>query len=490
MGETAPAPEVIEVVANAVLTLAIIASATAVTTHAILRKRDVRAAIGWVGLAWLVPLIGPVLYVLFGINRIQRRATELRPPHRRPLVPRREPVGDNADLLHGVLTAEHDHLASLATLGDAINPLPLTTGNTIVPMEGGMDAYRQMLAAIESARQTVGMASYIFDDDDSGRMFAKALAAAVDRGVQVRVLIDGVGAQYSFPKASRRLRAMGIPVAEFLPTFVPLHLPYGNLRNHRKLLVADGTVGFTGGMNVRGGYLRPPQRREAVRDLHFRLDGPVVGQIAATFAEDWAFCTGETLSGVGWFPDIADQGPVVARGIAAGPDEEEERLRLTILGALARAERRVRILSPYFLPDAILQASLALAAMRGVEVEILFPERSNLRLVQWASQAQIGRLIAWGCRVWLTAPPFDHAKAMTVDGLWSLIGSANWDERSLRLNFEFCVEAYDTGLATAIDAMIDARRLHARPLEADESENRSLSVKLRNGAAWLLSPYL
>ncbi|TVR95210.1 MAG: cardiolipin synthase [Rhodospirillales bacterium] len=490
MGESEPPAALIEVLANAALTLLVIISAAAVTAHAILRKRDVRAAIGWVGLAWLVPLIGPALYVLFGVNRIRRRASELRPPHRRPAVPRGERNSNSTRLLEPIAAAGHRHLIALATLGDAINPFPLTGGNAIAPLEGGLAAYREMLAAIEGARHTLGMASYIFDDDESGRMFAEALAAAVARGVAVRVLIDGVGAQYSFPKSSRRLRRMGIPVAEFLPTFVPLHLPYGNLRNHRKLLVADGTLGFTGGMNVRGGYLRAPHRRHAVRDIHFRLEGPVVGHIAATFAEDWAFCTGEVLDGADWFPAIAERGPVAARGIAAGPDEEEERLRLTLLGALARAERRVRILSPYFLPDAMLQASLVLAAMRGVEVEILFPDQSNLHLVQWASRAQIGRLLPWGCRVWLTPPPFDHAKAMTVDGLWSLIGSANWDERSFRLNFEFCVEAFDAELATSIDAMIDARRAEARLLTGPEIAERPLAAKLRDGAAWLLSPYL
>jgi cardiolipin synthase len=161
-----------------------------------------------------------------------------------------------------------------------------------------------------------------------------------------------------------------------------------------------------------------------------------------------------------------------------------------MLAALARAEHRVRIVTPYFLPDNMLRTSLALAAMRGVEVEILFPERSNLRLVQWASWAQLGWLIGSGCTVLLTPPPFDHAKAMTVDGLWSMIGSANWDERSLRLNFEFNVECYSAEVASALDALINQRKANARRVTREEVDNRSLVKKLRDGTAWLASPYL
>jgi cardiolipin synthase len=481
--------DLIDLISTVALTLLTLIPALLASAHAILRKRDVRSAIGWVGLILLVPLIGAVLYGLFGINRIRRRATELR-PLRRSELPHYPDIHENELLLEPVLPTQGHHLIALANLVSAITPAPLTLGNSIAPLDTGEAAFREMLGAIADARHTVGMASYIFDNDAGGHMFASALADAVRRGVEVRVLIDGVGAQYSFPSGTSRLRRLGVPVTEFLPTFVPLHLPYSNLRNHRKLLVVDGCVGFTGGMNVRGGYLRAGTRRETVRDIHFRLEGPVVSHLAHTFASDWSFCTGEKLMGSKWFPPLPAQGNAAARGIATGPHEDEERLKWTILGALARAERRVRIVTPYFLPDNMLRTSLALAAMRGVEVEILFPERSNLRLVQWASWAQLGWLIGSGCTVLLTPPPFDHTKAMTVDGLWSMIGSANWDERSLRLNFEFNVECYGTEVTSSLDALIDRRKANARRVTREEVDNRSLVKKLRDGIAWLASPYL
>ncbi len=481
--------EPIDLISTVFISLITLVASLLASAHAILGKRDVRSAIGWVGLILLVPLIGAALYGLFGINRIRRRATELRPQRWRAL-PQPGTPHDNALLLHTVLPEHGHHLVAIANLVSAITPAPLTVGNSITPFDTGEAAYGDMLSAIAGAKRTIGMASYIFDNDAGGHMFASTLAEAVRRGVKVRVLIDGAGAHYSFPSGTSRLRSLGVPVTEFLPTFMPLHVAYSNLRNHRKLLVVDGCVGFTGGMNVRGGYLRAATRREAVRDIHFRLEGPVVGHLAHTFASDWTFCTREVLSGPEWFPDLPARGDAAARGIATGPDEDEEQLKWTMLGALARAETRVRIVSPYFLPDNMLITSLALAAMRGVEVEILFPERSNLRLVQWASWAQLGSLISSGCTVLLTPPPFDHAKAMTVDGMWSMIGSANWDERSLRLNFEFNVECYGSGVTSALDALIDQRKAAARRVTQEEIDKRNLAQKLRDGTAWLASPYL
>lgn len=484
-----PMTELIDLISTVFLSVVTVVASLLASAHAILGKRDVRSAIGWVGLILLVPLIGAALYGLFGINRIRRRATELR-PHRWRALPSQHNSHENAPLLDPVLPDHGHHLVAIANLVSAITPLPLTIGNAITPLDTGEVAYADMLSAIAGARRTIGMASYIFDNDAGGHMFASALAEAVRRGIEVRVLIDGAGAHYSFPTGTSRLRRLGVPVTEFLPTFVPLHVAYSNLRNHRKLLIVDGRVGFTGGMNVRGGYLRAATRAEAVRDIHFRLEGPVVAHLAHTFAADWAFCTREALTGPDWFPDLPRRGHAAARGIATGPDEDEEQLKWTILGALACAKTRVRIVSPYFLPDNMLMTSLALAAMRGVEVEILFPEHSNLRLVQWASWAQLGWLIGSGCTVLLTPPPFDHAKAMTVDGLWCLIGSANWDERSLRLNFEFNVECYGMGVTSALDALIDQRGAGARRLTREEVDNRSLFHKLRDGTAWLASPYL
>jgi cardiolipin synthase len=286
------------------------------------------------------------------------------------------------------------------------------------------------------------------------------------------------------------LREQGVRYARFLPALPLGHLVSLNLRNHRKILVADGRLGFTGGLNLRVGHWLARQPSSPVQDLHFRVEGPVVAQLQRAFAEDWHFTTGETLSGSTWFPDLDCVGSVFARGIADGPDEDFETLRWMLLGALAAARRSVRIMTPYFLPEPAIISALNLAALRGVSVDILLPAKSNLPFVQWASTAHWWQVLERGCRIALTPPPFDHAKLFVVDDCWTLLGSTNWDPRSLRLNFEFDVECYDTALARRLTAWFEDRRQAARPVTLAEVDARSKLVRLRDGIARLLTPFL
>ncbi|QQR45056.1 PLDc N-terminal domain-containing protein [Myxococcus xanthus] len=470
------------VVAALTVLISVVASA-----HAVLHKRDVRAAVGWVGLAWLVPVLGGVLYVLLGINRIRRRARSLMLKQEHGRFP---PLFQVAPMKAETVSGPHPEaapLAPLVRLGDAVVGRPLLPGNRFTVLESRRDAYPAMLEAIDAARTTLSLCSYIFDNDVAGRRFVEALSAAVKRGVEVRVLVDAVGSRYTWPPILGRLRRAGVRAARFLPSLMPYRLPFANLRNHRKLMVVDGRVGFTGGMNIRKAFW--PGEHAAV-DLHFRVEGPLVGQLQETFAEDWAFTTHERLTGEAWFPPLTEVGTVLARGIADGPDEDFETLRTVLLGALATARTSVRIVTPYFLPDTALITALSVAALRGVQVDILLPEKGNLPLVQWAAWAQLWQVLRPGCRIFLTAPPFDHTKLMVVDGVWSLIGSANWDPRSLRLNFEFNVECYDTVLATQLEGVVAARLRNARPLTLEQVDARALPIRLRDGLARLLSPYL
>ncbi|MCU0838986.1 MAG: phospholipase D-like domain-containing protein [Rhodospirillales bacterium] len=457
--------------------------------HVILFKRGVHAAIGWVALIWLVPFGGAVLYLLLGINRVRRRAAGLR-ARPSPRIGAPPPVGPPPAAAADWLPPGLAHLAAVARILDTVAGLPLTAGNAVQPLAGGSAAYAAMLAAIGAAERSIGLSSYIFDNDAVGHRFVDALAAARGRGVAVRVLVDGVGARYSYPPIIDRLRRAGVRAEDYFPPLVPLRLQYANLRNHRKILIIDGRVGFTGGMNLRASHLDDAPAASAVRDLHFRIEGPVVGHLAATFIDDWRYAAGEVLAGDAWSTRTQVAGAVFARGIASGPDEDFERVRWAMVSAVIHARRRIRVVTPYFLPDATLAMLLQHAAMRGVAVEILIPERSNLKLVEWASLARIGALVVRGCRVWRSPPPFDHAKMMTVDGGFALLGSANWDPRSMRLNFEFNVECYDETLVAGLDALFDERLAAARPLDLATLASRPLLARLRDGAAWLASPYL
>jgi cardiolipin synthase A/B len=312
----------------------------------------------------------------------------------------------------------------------------------------------------------------------------------VRRGVEVRVLIDAAGARYSVPSILHTLREASVPAARFLPLLAPWRLMAMNLRNHRKILVADGRIGFTGGMNLREGNLVAQQPRHPVQDLHFRLEGPVVSQLQETFAADWFFVTGELIQGQEWFPALTAAGDLVARAVPDGPDEDFEKLRWTILAALSCARESVRILTPYFLPDDSIISALNLAALRGVRVDVILPGENNLPYVQWASRAMWRQVLERGCNIWLTRPPFDHSKLMLVDGAWTLLGSGNWDARSLRLNFEFCLECYGRELAGSLEKLVESKLEGAKGVTLEEVNNRSVAGKLRDGIVRLLDPYL
>ncbi len=463
--------------------------AVGTTAHIVLFKSDVRAAIGWSGLVWLAPFIGAMLYWLLGINRIRRRAgrlrrgTELAHDYTQEIALKQQ----EATFLPSGMPTRFGALATAigTTSGQALIP-----GNTVEPLIDGDQAYPAMLAAIDAANTTIGMTSYIFDNDRAGMMFAEALERAVARGVTVRVLIDGVGVRYTKPPITGVLSARGVRHALFLPHIFPLANPYFNLRSHRKILVIDGRIGFVGGMNVREGCLLAVPSKEPTQDIHARVTGPVVRQLSEVFAFDWNFSTKEVLEGTAWFPVLEPTGSVVARGIPDGPDEDFETLQDTILSALSVAQHSVQIVTPYFLPDGPIIDALRVAAMRGVRVDLVLPEKNNLTVVAWAAMAQVWQVLRWGVRVFLSRPPFDHSKIMVVDGTWSMLGSANWDPRSLRLNFEYNIECYDTVLAQALSEVVQRKIATGRPYTAADWQGQNLFQRLRGGLARLGQPYL
>lgn len=465
-----------------------ISASFAASAHVILYKRDSRSAALWVGLVWLVPILGALIYLLLGINRLKRRAQRrllecapvMAPLTCTPACPDWERV----------LGLQAFHLSTLATLVDRVSGVPLQEGNEISLLKQGDNAYRSMIAAIDGAQHTVGLCSYIFDNDHAGQQFADALLQAQERGVEVRILIDAMGARYSWPSMVKHLRRLGLQVAVFNPTHILGRFRYANLRNHRKVLIADGTLGFTGGMNIRGGCLLETQPKHPIRDLHLQVSGPVVAQLSHVFASDWCYTTGEVLDVSTWFPPLEPSGSMLARGLADGPDEEADFIRTTMLGALATAFRSIQIVTPYFLPDPALVSALNIAAMRGVRVDIFIPEHNNLLLIQWACMAILWQVLSSGCRVWLVPPPFDHTKLMVVDEAWTFAGSANWDARSLRLNFEFNLECYDAGLAADALAYIEENRSRSREITLADVDGRPVWTRLRDGTARLALPFL
>jgi cardiolipin synthase A/B len=452
-----------------------IIAAAIVTVHVLMTKRDVPAAIGWIGLTWLSPFFGALLYVGFGINRVRRRARRLKRPAR------------SIDPVHTGDLSSDDPLERLKAAVGRITGQDMANGEVVAILHCGDQAYPQMLAAIEGAKCEVRLSTYIFRTDDVGAQFVSAIVAAHRRGVRTRVLIDGFGGGFLSSSAYRRLRRHGVPASRFLHSLLPWKMPFLDLRLHKKCLVVDGDCAFVGGLNIGGENLMARRSRSPIQDIHFRLEGTIVRQIEQEFDDDWSFATGEEPIQIDPKPpDVSYR--TAARTIASGPDQAVDQLVLVFLSAINLARRSIRIATPYFLPDEQLVIALQLAAMRGVDVRLVMPRKNNHRLVAWAARPHIRPLLQAGCRVWRSPPPFDHSKLMTIDGVWSLIGSANWDMRSLRLNFELTVEFYDPDLSSRLCQIIDAKC--AEPITLEEIDKRPFILKLRDAAARLSMPYI
>ncbi|MCK8781408.1 cardiolipin synthase [Rhizobium sp. NTR19] len=475
-----------------ILFIVSVVAGAAAAIHAAMTKEEVRSAVGWVGVIVLSPIIGAVLYLIAGINRIRRNV-----------------ISDRRALLQGRIRADFasydatddlvirqfgNRFRSMKTLGDRVTNHHLTTGNTIVALDSGDEAYGAMLEAIEAAERSIILETYIFDRDRIGTRFAQALIAAVQRGVEVRVLIDAVGARYSVPSVLGMLRDGGVTIDVFNGNVIMgLRLPYANLRTHRKIMVVDGRLAFTGGMNIREGFTKEFSGNKCSFDTHFRVSGPVVADLVAIAAADWQFANGETLEGDAWAlqtPETQPGMPVIMRAVSSGPDRSVETNHKMLMGAFSVARSSIRIVSPYFLPDRELITALVTAARRGVTVDIVVPTSNNLVLVDRAMTAQFDQMLKNYCRIWRASGPFNHSKLLVIDGRWAFVGSSNLDPRSLRLNFEVDLEVLDCAFAEALERRIDLAISSATEVTLEGLRARPFLVRLVERVLWLGSPYL
>ncbi|QLF70834.1 cardiolipin synthase [Peteryoungia desertarenae] len=461
---------------------------TIAATHAAMTKREVRSALGWVGVIVLSPLIGAMIYGVVGINRIRRASIRSRRAYQLDEIWR-----DLSQYTIGRSTVESQFgsaFGALKRLGDYVTRHPLSCSNRISMLETGDVTYEAMGAAIDAAERSIILETYIFDRDEVGLRLADRLIEAHRRGVAVRVLVDAVGARYSVPSIIGHLRDADVPVETFNGKVIAgLRLPYANLRTHRKIMVVDGQTAFVGGMNIRADFAGP----NASLDTHFKVAGPVVAEILSIAAEDWHFETGEALVGGAWqiaFDDLPPGEPCLARAVASGPDANLEANHKVLIGAFSVAQRSIRIMSPYFLPDNIFLSALNTAARRGVSVEIVLPASNNLALVGHAMMAQLEPVLREGCRVYRAFGPFDHSKLLTVDDQWSFVGSSNLDSRSLRLNFEIDLEVYDRDFTAQINRRIQRSIDNSEELDLPTLRARPFPLRLFERFLWLGSPYL
>ncbi|MFO7831128.1 MAG: cardiolipin synthase [Desulfuromonadaceae bacterium] len=469
--------------------LILYAISLAASVHILLHKQDPRAALGWMAVSLGLPGFGALFYWLFGRNRIRTRARAWQNRGEGIHLPEGvEPPEEMPAVLRAPFKTQNYVL--IRQLSDAVTRRPLVDGNRVEILLNGEQAYPAMLAAIQNSNQFLDLSSYIFDTHTCGNRFASALIEAAERGVEVRVLVDALGEMYTMPRIRSLFKGTKVQFSLFLPFSLSQRGLHINLRNHRKLLVVDGEVGFTGGMNISTRHnVNKPEKRKPVADIHFKFFGPVVGHMQASFMEDWHFATGESMN-ARTYPKPVQGGASLCRGVSAGPNENFEKLVWIVSGALTCARNRVCIMTPYFVPDQTMIAALCGAALRGVKVEIILPEENNLPFVAGASRANFSELLRYGIEIMYQPGFFVHSKLLLMDEHYALIGSANMDARSHRLNFEFNVEIYDKETNRSLRAHFNQARENSRRISLDEIEKQPLICKLGDRFLRLFSPFL
>jgi cardiolipin synthase len=374
-------------------------------------------------------------------------------------------------------------------LGVLLGP-PLVDGNLPENFENGDEIFPAMLVAIRSAQQSITFESYIYWSGSVGREFAEALAARASAGVNVHVLIDWVGSQKMDERLLDVMRGAGVQVEQYHPLRW-YHLARMNNRTHRKLLVVDGKIGFTGGVGIADVWKGHAQDPNHWRDSHYRVEGPVVAQMQTAFSDNWIKATGEVLQGERYFPSLSSTGQSLAQVFTSSPTGGADSMMLMYLMAISSSTERVDLSASYFVPDALTRRVMLDALKRGVKIRIIVPgQHIDTEVVRRASRANWGELLANGAKIHEYAPTMFHCKTLIVDGLLVSVGSTNFDNRSFRLNDEANLNIYDRKFAAEVTKVFEADLKRARLITYDAWLSRPWHEKIMENAAAVLSPQL
>ncbi|HEX3235964.1 MAG TPA: phospholipase D-like domain-containing protein [Gemmatimonadales bacterium] len=368
------------------------------------------------------------------------------------------------------------------TMGSLLGPgfLP---GNRVTTLLNGDQVFPAMLQAIRSARRTITFENYIYWSSQVEQQFSQALAERARAGVRVHLLLDWVGSDKKDRNSIEQMRKAGVEVVEYRPLRW-YNLDRLNHRDHRKILVVDGRVGFTGGVGIADKWLGHAQDRDHWRDSHFQAEGPVVAQLQSVFMDDWFATRGTLLDGPGYFPDLDPVGPEWAQAFRSSPSGGSESVRLMYLLAIAAAARSILIANAYFVPDRVTVAMLVEARRRGVEVEIIVPGPIlDAQVVRRASRELWGPLLRSGVRIYEYQPTMYHTKVMVVDDLWVSVGSTNFDERSFRLNQEANLNVLDPGFAEEQVRVFREDRQRSKRITLEEWRRRPLWERVEGWVA-------
>ncbi len=453
----------------------------------ILERRHPSATVAWVLAIALLPVVGVPVYYLVGGRRIRR--------HIRAKI---ETTGAAESSVENRIRPEDlpgpvasDCARVLATSGAP----PPVAGNRVTVIRGGADAYRSALGLIEEARDHIHAQFFILDVDVIGKRFVHALVARARAGVRVRLLLDALGSWRALRGIVRPLRKAGGEVAAFLPAIAFQRKWSAHLRNHRKLLIADGLSAFTGGMNIGRRYMGPRTESRMWRDSAVVIKGAAVRDLQALFLDDWAFATDEAGAAGHFFPSLPpfpfsrDAGAPL-QVVASGPDRAMRPIYRGVFSAFTSARRRIWIATPYFVPDDAIGTALDNAALRGVDVRLIVPEKSDLRMVSLAGRSYFEDLMATGVRIYQYRPTHLHSKALVIDDDVGVVGSSNVDIRSFFLNFELGVFFYGRREIGALAAEFEEDIANSREILPAEFARRGRVARFLEDTCRIFSPLL
>jgi cardiolipin synthase len=464
--------------------------------RAILRGHGVASTFAWIFAIVAFPGFGAALYLFLANPSIRRAARRKRLSSEavRRAIEARVSAGEDAAAGGRALFAPgtpERAILHLATMTTGIAPTGGNRAEALVENEAAIVAIEE---AMRGAKRSILAEYYIVNDDETGHRFLDILAERAAAGLEVRLLYDAFGSAWIDKTRLARVRASGGAAEAFLP-LNPLRRSWSvHLRNHRKLVVVDGEVGFTGGMNVGNEYsgrVRRARRRllGAWRDTHLRIEGPAVRDLAQIFAEDWLFATGERLVPPPR-PAPREGGQSVVAIVPSGPDQEANGNGLVYFAGIATARERCFITSPYFVPDEPMMRALESAALRGVDVRLLVPAEPDVAIVRLAARSYYAPLLRAGVRVFEYRPTTLHAKTMVVDSSWAMVGSANLDVRSFLFNFELGAVVVDREFARGLEERFFADIESSLEITAPMIASRGVLARFVEGAARLFSPLL
>jgi cardiolipin synthase len=450
------------------------------------RRRHPNSAMAWLLIVFFLPWPGLALYLMLGRYRLPRRRIEQHGEFLDALQAADRRLASDANVTHPDIGL---HAQEAVKLAEKLGYMPILGGNDAELIAETEDFISRLIADIDAAWHHVHLMFYIFADDETGRRVADALARATARGVKCRILVDAVGSRPMFKRLARQMIEQGVELRQALPVgLFRRRMARVDLRNHRKLVVIDGCVGYTGSQNiVDAGYGR---KDLAWYDLMVRLTGPILLELQSVFAADWYFETEEVLEGGDYFPNPPLTGGIAVQTLPSGPTYPTENYQRIVVAALYAAERRVTITSPYFVPDGPFLQAMQTAVLRGVEVEVVVPRLCDQLLVGEAGRSYFDELLEMGVKIHLYDKGLLHAKTMCVDDAVAFIGSSNFDIRSFALNFEINLLFYGPKVACQLHAQQSRYMADSFLLTAERWDARPAYRKFVQNIARLLSPLL